>query len=483
MWDSTQFISALLVAGALVPAAGATSVEAQEPVFDLLVSSRADNSVKRFDAQTGVFDSGLVPSGSGGLNDTQEVLLGKNGQLLVTGLGNSAVLSYDLRTGTYLGEFTSGYTLQGPTKTNFGPDGHLYVSQWGNSQSSVAVFDGTTGAFLREATPDLDRPMDQAWDANGLLHVVSFGARDIRSFDAAGNLVRRVVLASPVLLGPVNLWFQDDGMMVVDWTSGTIQRFGLDGTHMGEFARGLSNPEGWGYGPDGALYVGEWGLDQVRRLDAETGEILGSFASGDGLGDPNGLLFIERVADFSMASDNPAVTVTESSDGSVSASVRPERGVPFDQPIALSCSDPTGRVSCVVSPATVTPGSDTVEVAVTIRKVRSGQAAPWWRGPYSWWAALVALSLGGLVVGVGVPGRQGDSSAARRRGPFAPWRLAALTGFVVILACGETPTGPVGPPGEGTDPPPPPAEQTSVATVRAVGDGVERTLAISVTIR
>ena len=53
--------------------------------FDILVSSRSTNSVKRYDAETGAYLGDFVAPGSGGLSTTQEVLFGPDGHLYVSG--------------------------------------------------------------------------------------------------------------------------------------------------------------------------------------------------------------------------------------------------------------------------------------------------------------------------------------------------------------------------------------------------------------
>ena len=80
---------------------GATPTGAQVPGYDLLVSSRGTNSVKRYDGRDGAFVDDFIAPGAGGLAITQEVLLGPDGQLYVSGRGTSAILKFDRRTGGF----------------------------------------------------------------------------------------------------------------------------------------------------------------------------------------------------------------------------------------------------------------------------------------------------------------------------------------------------------------------------------------------
>lgn len=425
---------------------GAAGASAQEPLYDLLVSSRATNSVKRYDGHTGAYVDDFVPPGSVGLSQTQEVLI-KGSDILVVGIGTSAVLRFDRRGGPG-SPFTSGYALNGPTKANWGPDGNLYVSQWGDTQSSVAVFDGATGAFIREATPDLDRPMDQAWDSEGTLYVLTFGSRDVRRYDETGNLIDIFVRPDEHLRGPVNLWFDEAGdLLIVDWTSGTIQKYsGTDGAHLAELVTGLTNPEGWDIGPDGRLYVGEWNVHRVRTVDLGTGDVGPNFTVGGGLGDPNGLAFVERLPDFAMSASATSATLSGGS-AALLLSLTPLREVPFTDPIALGCSSSSTAVACTVSPTSVTLGDSAANVDVQLSSSASGARIPW--------VAAILLLL---------------SCAARRKRMGTLGRVAVFFLVVSLAGCGKDPTGPgPGPTGN------------AVVTITAEAGALVRTVTIAVT--
>ena len=289
-------VSLLMLCLLLIGVSGeATLPDASEPTIraqrDLFVSSRNTNSVKRYDGETGAYLGDFVASGAGGLRATQEVAFGLDGHLYVSGRGNTAILKFDGQTGAFIEPFTSGYTLDNPTKMTFGPDSLLYVSQWGQEQSTVARFDAVTGVFVDEITPDLNQPMGHAWDADTTLYVVSFGSRDVRRYDRQGTLID-VLVSSSFLQGPVNLWFDGDDLLVVDWQTGSVKRFdGQTGAFKENFITGLTNAEGVTVGPDGALYLCDWQQNRVNRYDAQTGAFQKVFASGGGLLQPNSIVF------------------------------------------------------------------------------------------------------------------------------------------------------------------------------------------------
>lgn len=153
---------------------------------DLYVSSRGTNAVVLFDGVTSEYIRDFVPNGSGGLSITQDVLFAADGHLLVSGRGSAQIKKYDSNTGTFLGNFTSGYDLDQPTKMSFSPTGSLLVSQWGQNKTGVAEFDGITGVFIREIIPALNLGMDHVWDAEGNLYIASYGSLDVKKYDSSG---------------------------------------------------------------------------------------------------------------------------------------------------------------------------------------------------------------------------------------------------------------------------------------------------------
>jgi len=412
--------------------------------YDLLVSSRATNSVKRYDGETGAFLGDFIAPGAGGLSLTQEVRIGPDGHVFVTGRGNQAVLRFDRRTGAFLGPVTSGYSLDQPTKMTIG-DGRIYVSQWGQVRSSVATFDATTGAFLAEATPNLGQPMQHLAEPGALL-VANFGAGNVLRFGAGGTLLGAATTGQS-LRGPVNLWRHSSGdLLVVDWTAGTVERFdGITGAFRNTFISGLTTAEGWAIGPDGRLYLADWTRNLILRYDAETGAPDGVFASGGGLSQPNSLVFIERTPTFNLSLLPDAVTVAAGGSATARAIVAADRGLPFATPVTLSCAGLPATWSCEPARAAV-PGSGADTVALTIRTSVTGAGGP----P---WIALGLASLGWIALTVG----------RRWQAPGAALVGAALAG------CGDAPSGP------------PEAISTSI-TVVARGDGLERVATLVVTV-
>ena len=219
----------------------------------------------------------------------------------------------------------------------FGPNGNLYVSQWGQQQMTVARF-SRTGGFLREATDTIDRPMGHAWDDAGNLYVASFGAADVRRYTPQGEFID-VFIDSQHLQGPVNLWIDGDDLFVIDWPQGAVLRFdATTGEFLSTLVSGMVRAEGWAIGPeDGLLYVADWQRDVVTGYDYTTGASHGVFAQGGELGTPNGVTFAEQFASFEIAAADDTFSVTAGDEVTVEVTVTPDRDLPFDESVALSC--------------------------------------------------------------------------------------------------------------------------------------------------
>lgn len=268
--------------------------EEVSPQPDLLVSSRNTNSVKRFDGDTGEFIEDFIPPNSGGLSATQEVAFGPDGNLFVSGRGNQSILKFDGQTGAYIGTFTSGYELDNPTKMTFGPDGLLYVSQWREGPAPIVRFNAETGAFIDAFTErGILQAMGHAWDEQGRLYVASFANGVVHRYATDGAFLDTFVPEGS-LQGPANLWFDDQGnLLVVDWTEGAIKRFDGDtGSLLGVFITGLERAEGVANDDNNLLYVCDWQRNVVNQYGRQSGSFIKQFTNGGDLRQPNSLAFM-----------------------------------------------------------------------------------------------------------------------------------------------------------------------------------------------
>lgn len=255
---------------------------------DFYVSSNATHSVELFDGVTGEHIKSFVTAGSGGLAQTQEVIFLDDGSLLVTGIGGTALKRYDGETGAYLGDFTSGYSLNKPTKTKIGPDGYLYVSQWDDNDNAIVRFELSTGAFIDEVVPSLFQGMGQAWDSEGNFYVVSWGLGKMQKYDADFNLL---VETTSNLSGPVNIWIDDEDLLhVVDWTEGSVKHFDTDLTYLRTYISGMTNTEGYLIDGD-VVYLCDWKDSKVEAFNVNTGQFIRTVVTSDAIQEANSITF------------------------------------------------------------------------------------------------------------------------------------------------------------------------------------------------
>ncbi len=259
--------------------------------YEVLVNSRGTDAVHRYDT-SGNFLGEFIASGSGGLVGPEQVLFHPDGSVLVTGFGNNAIKRYDGLTGDYLGDFSSGYALEAPSKMSIGPDSLIYVTQWGTVQQKVVRFD-LAGNFVDEFT-NIDTPngLGHFWDAQGRFYLSVYGngaTGTVQRFAADGTFLD-VFINSVILQGPTDIWQEASGdVLVQDWTVGNVLRYDSTGSYLGVYISGLTNPEGHAFlPPNGDLLMGDWGEDAVHWFD-NSGNALGYFTSGNGLTDPNGV--------------------------------------------------------------------------------------------------------------------------------------------------------------------------------------------------
>ncbi len=131
------------------------------PDGNFYVASFRSDEVLRFDGATGAFidvfasasSSGFPPSGS--FTFPSALVFGPDQQLYVvlnSSIATTGVFRFDGQTGAFIDEFVSAGSggLVSSIAMLFGPDGHLYVSDFlGASEAgSVRRYDGLTGAFI-----------------------------------------------------------------------------------------------------------------------------------------------------------------------------------------------------------------------------------------------------------------------------------------------------------------------------------------------
>ncbi|HEY1218156.1 MAG: NHL repeat-containing protein [Bryobacteraceae bacterium] len=241
----------------------------------LFVANPTTSSLEFFDASTGINVGGAILPGDGAY--PIGVTLGPDGNIYVADNGMSAVDAYNGTTGAYIGQFIPSQNcgsgcptsaLNQPSGLVFGPDGNLYVANYGNDGSGyINVYNGTNGAFMSTfvgTAAGLSYPGGLAFDSNGNLYVANTNGGTIEEFNSSGANIGPFVPAgnppSPLAV-PESIAFGPDGNVYVvdEGSGGYIDVFSAAGGYLGQFT-GSSNPFFDGpvdltFGPGGQLYV------------------------------------------------------------------------------------------------------------------------------------------------------------------------------------------------------------------------------------
>lgn len=258
---------------------------------DLYVSSSRGSEVLIIDEVTGELIRNFISPFSGGINEIWDIIEKPDGDYLVTSIGNVFIKTFSKETGEFLGDFTKAYPLTAPTKTAIGPDGLIYVCQWLDGRNHVARFDSNTGEFVDEYILNVAQGMGHAWDSDQNYYLASLGTSTVTKFDPNGNELQ--VFGEGILQGPVNVWVDEErnGLFVVDWALGAVRKLNLQtGEFEGDLVTGLDRVEGFLFGRNNALYLCDWQDNSVKEYDLTSGEFRRVMKIA-GLNAPNSLVY------------------------------------------------------------------------------------------------------------------------------------------------------------------------------------------------
>ena len=204
------------------------------------------NGVFRYD-DNGNPISGAVPSGSAGLQGTSGVAIGPDGNIYVASKDSGEVLFYSGVTGAPLPSPLSGgrdglfailrdpsHPNSGPGPIRFGPNGNLYVSDYGGT--TIREYNGTTGVEMPVVATGFGPPAGLTFAPDGDLYASNFGTGAVIRIH---NGQKSTFIASgtgPILTPSALLFLPDGDLLVVSMFANEIHRYNSAGAYEGVFA-------------------------------------------------------------------------------------------------------------------------------------------------------------------------------------------------------------------------------------------------------
>jgi streptogramin lyase len=283
----------------------------------MLVTSQLNQSVREYDESTGAFVK--VAASGGALGDPLGVVVGLDGNVLVSDGQTNEVKRYDKMTGAFIDVFAST-NLAGPEGMTI-HQGALYVTN-SNPPQGVQRFDAATGVNTGQFVPSIANasPRDvKVSPANNRLYVLYYNAAAVETFDLTTMASLGLLLPAGSPLGSGGLYtpsamaFGPDGNLYI--TGGTfggnlgVRRYNpTTGAFIDIFANTGSDlfvPIGLAFGPDQHLYVSTQNAANVMRFNSSSGTFMDFFvpAGGGGLTAPFHLT-------FGAAAAGPTLTYT-----------------------------------------------------------------------------------------------------------------------------------------------------------------------------
>ncbi len=193
--------------------------------------------------------------------------------------GRPSIAVYDGQTGAYARTLLTTGASSYLGDMAFGPDGNLYVSNYNASQ--VLRYDfttQTTSTFIS----GIGTPVGLAFGPDGNLYVANNNSHKIMRYDqVTGQLSTFIDLTSQGVTDLLVIEFHQGYLYVQDSHNSRVLRFdGATGQFHDTFVSpsngGLTNLQGFAFGPDGDLYID--GAAAIYRYDGATGAFAGIIA-------------------------------------------------------------------------------------------------------------------------------------------------------------------------------------------------------------
>ncbi len=285
--------------------------------FSVLVVNYGANTLNRFDDSSGNF-LGTLATSTQGLDAPNFMYQLPNGQLLVSNGNGNNIVKLNPYTGAALGSFGSG--LNFPEQIKLGPNGYLYLANQG--AANLKVYD-TNGNLISTLTDSrITAPNGIGFDKLSNMYISNNQTGgSIYKYTTNGSTLNYVSILKTYPLSEtprgIAMLGNDLYVNVITANGARVEKFtnstGTPSTFV-TLPTGANPYAGIVWGPDGRLYIANYGQNQVNIYDAD-GSTYRTLTSN--LNGPHGVAF----SGCSPLKVNPLVvtTVCGSATGSITA--------------------------------------------------------------------------------------------------------------------------------------------------------------------
>ncbi len=296
----------------------------------LLIPDFSRDSILRFAPTTGAIVNEFATDN--GITAPVDVKIGPDGLLYVSSEVSNNVLRYNAATGAFIDSFVTAGNVEGIA---FGPDGNLYVADWGGKVIRYDITDGSyIDDFVTSGLGGLSQAYGIVFGPDGNLYVSSYDNHNVLRYDGGTGAFIDEFVSSRAggLENPEEMLFGSDGhLFISSLQTNNVLRYGSTGVFIDIFiaanSGGLDSPAGLAFGPDGHLYVADYKDGAIIRYDGSTGAYFDQYvtAGTGGLAKPVFLEFLpqQQVTVSTSVNNTPTtnglanITVAEDSADSV----------------------------------------------------------------------------------------------------------------------------------------------------------------------